>query len=214
MTMRILIADDHRIMREGLRVLLEAQRGITVVAEAENGRSAIRLAQELQPDVVVMDISMEDLNGIEATRRIVAAVPNVRILALSIHADRRFVLEMFRAGAAGYLLKDCAFDELIRAIRAVRQGHAYLTPKIAGIVVGEFVRDLVTEPPQAAELTAREREVLQLMAEGKNTKEIADRLGISVKTVETFRRQLMIKLDLNSVAELTKYAIREGLTSL
>jgi len=214
MTMRILIADDHRIMREGLRVLLEGQRGVTVVGEAENGRDAVRLAAELQPDLVIMDVSMDDLNGIEATRRITSSVKNVRILALSIHADRRFVLEMFRAGAAGYLLKDCAFDELIRAIRAVRQGHAYLTPKIAGIVVGEFVRELVSEPPQAAELTAREREVLQLMAEGKNTKEIADRLGVSVKTVETFRRQLMSKLELNSVAELTKFAIREGLTSL
>jgi DNA-binding NarL/FixJ family response regulator len=214
MTMRILIADDHRIMREGLRVLLEGQRGVTVVGEAENGRDAARLAAELQPDLVIMDVSMDDLNGIEATRRITSSVKNVRILALSIHADRRFVLEMFRAGAAGYLLKDCAFDELIRAIRAVRQGHAYLTPKIAGIVVGEFVRELVSEPPQAAELTAREREVLQLMAEGKNTKEIADRLGVSVKTVETFRRQLMSKLELNSVAELTKFAIREGLTSL
>jgi two-component system, NarL family, response regulator NreC len=215
MPTRILLADDHRIMREGLRALLSGQPGISVVAEAENGRKAVQMARELTPDLVIMDVSMPDLNGIEATRQIAADNPDIRIIALSIHQDRRFVLQMFRAGASGYLLKDCAFEELTRAIRAVSDGQAYLSPGIAGVVVGEFLRNLVAEGAQnAPSLTAREREVLQLMAEGKTTKEIASRLSISVKTVETHRRLIMEKLHLNSVAELTKYAIREGLTTL
>jgi len=215
MSIRILLADDHRIMREGLRALLEGQPGLSVLAEAENGRRAVQLARELRPDVIIMDVSMPDLNGIEATRQICESVPDSRVVALSIHSDRRFVLQMFKAGANGYLLKDCAFEELTRAIRSVSDGQAYLSPGIAGVVVGEFLRGLVNgEPSGAPEITAREREVLQLMAEGKTTKEIAAQLQVSVKTVETHRRQLMEKLQLGSVAELTKYAIREGITTL
>jgi two-component system, NarL family, response regulator NreC len=215
MTTRIILADDHRIMRQGLRVLLDGQPGFTVVAEAENGRRAVELAAELRPEVVIMDVTMPELNGVEATRRIITQRPETRIIALSIHSDRRFVLQMFKAGAAGYLLKDCAFEELTRAIRSVLDGQAYLSPGIAGLVVGEFLRNLTGEgAPSFPSLTAREREVLQLMAEGKSTKEIAGRLKVSVKTVETHRRQVMEKLQLGSVAELTKYAIREGLTSL
>lgn len=213
--MRILLVDDHRIMREGLRVLLEAQPGMVVVAEAENGRRAVQLASEVHPDIVIMDVTMPDLNGIEATRQVLALEPRTKVIALSIHSDRRFVLQMFKAGATGYLLKDCALEELARAIRAVADGQAYLSPGIAGVVVGEFVRGLTTEgSPGSPSLTPRERELLQLMAEGQSTKDVARVLRISVKTVETHRRQIMEKLQLNSVAELTKYAIREGLTSI
>jgi len=215
MSTRILLVDDHRIMREGLRALLAGIPGMTVVAEAENGRCAVRLARELTPDVIVMDVTMPDLNGIEATRQILASRPEVRVIALSIHSDRRFVLQMFRAGAVGYLLKDCAFEELAHAIQVVLDGQSYLSPGIAGVVVGEFVRTIVADDsPAGPMLTAREREVLQLTAEGKSTKEVASLLKVSVKTVETHRRQLMEKLQINSVAELTKFAVREGLTSL
>jgi DNA-binding NarL/FixJ family response regulator len=215
MSTRILIADDHQIMRQGLRALLEGQPGITVVGEAENGRKAVHLAAETRPDVVIMDISMPDLNGIEATRQIKAHDPVVRIVALSIHSDRRFVLQIFRAGAAGYLLKDCAFEELTRAIHTVVDGQAYLSPSIAGLVVGEYIRTLTTGTPHGIpNLSPREREVLQLIAEGRSTKEIASALEVSIKTIETHRRQIMTKLGINSVAELTKHAIREGLTTL
>lgn len=215
MTTRILISDDHSIMREGLRALVEGRPGMTVVGEAENGRRAVELAAELRPDVVIMDVTMPELGGVEATRRITGVRPETRVIALSVHSDRRFVLQMFRAGAAGYLLKDCAFEELIRAIRAVVEGQAYLSPNIAGVVVGEFLRNLTAEEaPAFGNLTGREREVLQLMAEGKTTKEIAGLLRVSVKTVESHRRQVMEKLQIGSIAELTKYAIREGLTSL
>ena len=215
MTTRILVVDDHRIMREGLRALLAGIPGMAVVAEANNGRCAVQLAQEQKPDVIIMDVSMPDLNGIEATRQILAAHPEIRVIALSIHSDRRFVLQMFRAGAVGYLLKDCAFEELAHAIEVVLDGQAYLSPGIAGVVVGEFLRQLASdESTLIPSLTAREREVLQLTAEGKSTKEIASLLRVSVKTVETHRRQLMEKLRMNSVAELTKFAVREGLTSL
>jgi len=215
MSTRILIADDHQIMRQGLRALLEAQPGLSVVGEAENGRKAVQLVREARPDVVIMDVMMPDMNGMEATRRIKSMHPEVQIVALSIHSDRRFVLQMFKAGATGYLLKDCAFEELTRAIRTVTDGQAYLSPAIAGVVVGEFLRNLTTDAQGGLpSLSPREREVLQMMAEGKTTKEIASALAVSVKTVETHRRQIMGKLGINSIAELTKYAIREGLTSL
>ncbi len=214
MTTAILLADDHCIMREGLRSMLEAQPGFQVVAEADNGRMAVQLASERRPDVVIMDISMPDLNGIEATRQILAATPLVHVIALSIHSDRRFVLQMFKAGAAGYLLKNCAFEELTRAIRIVIEGQTYVSPAIAGIMVTEANRGSAPEVPSVRALSRREREVLQLMAEGRTTKEVAARLRVSAKTVESHRKHLMEKLNLNSVAELTKYAIREGLTSL
>jgi DNA-binding NarL/FixJ family response regulator len=211
---RIILADDHRIVREGLRALLSGEPDMTVIAEADNGRKAVSLAQELRPDLVIMDVSMPDLNGIEATHQILARDPLIRVIALSIHSDRRFVLRMFEAGAAGYLLKDCAYEELTRAIRVVAEGDPYLSQGIAGLVLGELLGRLLAGDPQGPELTGREREVLQLITEGHTTKQIASKLKVSVKTVETHRRQIMDKVKLNSVAELTKYAIREGLTSL
>jgi DNA-binding NarL/FixJ family response regulator len=215
MSIRILLADDHKITREGLRSLLEKQQDMDVVAEAENGRTAVRLAHELLPDVVIMDVTMPDLNGVEAARQIVGRVPDAKIIALSMHSDSLFVTEMLRSGASGYLLKDCAFDELALAIRAVASGKTYLSPSISGVVVEDYLHRLTKTNFASSEvLTDREREVLQLMAEGKSTKQIALKLNISVKTVETHRRQIMNKLDIHTVAELTKYAIRKGLTSL
>ncbi len=215
MDIRILLADDHKLLREGLRALIEEQENMTVVAEAEDGRSAVQLAAKLSPDIVVMDISMPGLNGIDATRRITAESPGIKVIALSMHAERDFVVEMFKAGAAGYLLKDCAFEELILAIRAVSSKKAYLSSKLSDTMIKDYVNLFPKKKLSAfSELTAREREVLQLLAEGKNTREVAAKLNVSTKTVETFRRLIMKKLDIHSVAELTKYAIRAGLTSL
>jgi DNA-binding NarL/FixJ family response regulator len=230
--MKVLLADDHRIVREGLRSLLEGQPDLEVVAEASDGRQAVEMAKQLNPDVIVMDVAMPQLNGIEATRQVVADEPGMKVIALSMHSDRRFVSESLKAGASGYVLKDSAFEELISAIRAVVADRVYLSPRVAGVVVEDYVRRLPTRGRETAHarsdaapghapapsvfdaITPREREVLQLMAEGYATKEVAHRLHVSVKTVETHRRQIMDKLDLHSVAELTKYAIREGLTAL
>lgn len=213
--MRILLADDHKIMREGLRALLEKQHDIQVIAEAENGLDAVRLTHRLKPDLVIMDIGMPGLNGVEATRQIVAEVPGVKVIALSMHSDRRFVIEMLKVGASGYLLKDSASEELTLAIRAVAANQPYLSPKITDVVIKDYLGALSkTEPTAFTVLTAREREVLQLLAEGKTTKQTASALNVSVKTIETHRQQMMEKLNIRSIAELTKYAIREGLTSL
>lgn len=216
MSIRVLIADDHKIMLAGLRSLLEKQTDLEVIAEAENGRKAVKMAQETKPDIVVMDVSMPDLNGIEATTQIIESVPDTRVIALSMHSDKRFVLGMLRAGAAGYLLKDCASQELANAIHQVAGGKKYLSPEITGVVIDDFL--LGASPGEAltvsSQLSAREREVLQLIAEGWSTKQIAAHLYVSVKTIETHRRQIMKKLDLHSIADLTKYAIREGLTSI
>ncbi|NLO75044.1 MAG: response regulator transcription factor [candidate division WS1 bacterium] len=214
MKTRIILADDHKIMREGLRSLLAREPEMEVVAEAGNGRDCVDLARKLEPDLVVMDIGMPDLNGIEATRQIRADHPEVKVLALSMHSDRRFASAMLAAGASGYLLKDSAFEELSQAIQAVLEGQTYLSPAIAGLVVEDYVQRLGEEPSPFSVLRPREREVLQAMAEGKSTREIAEALHISVKTVETHRQNIMNALGLRSVAELTKYAIREGLTSL
>jgi len=215
MSIRILLADDHKITRQGLRSLLEKQSDMEVVAEAEEGRTTVRLVRELLPDVVIMDVTMPDLNGMEAARQITREFGNVRIVALSMHSDSLFVTEMLKSGASGYLLKDCAFEELARAIRAVVAGKTYLSPSISGVVVDDYLHRLSKADFSGLDvLTSREREVLQLLAEGKSTKQIALKLHISVKTVETHRRQIMNKLDIHTVAELTKYAIRKGLTSL
>jgi len=211
----IVLADDHRIVRDGLCALLEQEPDFSVVAQTDDGRTAVCKVAELCPDVAILDIGMPDLNGIEAARRIKAANPQTKIIGLSMHADRRFIAEMLRAGASGYLLKDCAFEELSRAIRAVIAGDAYLSPKIAGTVIEDYLSELATGTPMPAGiLSAREREVLQLIAEGKSTKRIAFELEVSVKTIETHRQNIMKKLDVHSVAELTKYAVREGLTDL
>lgn len=214
MGIRILIADDHTLFRAGLRTLLERDRGVEVLGEAEDGRSAVARGRELAPDVVIMDVAMPGLNGVEATRQLRALERPPRVLALSMHTDRRFVTHMLKAGAAGYLLKDAAFEELAEAIRTVDRGSIYVSRALAGPLMKDYVRKLVSEGAATVELTPREREVLQLVSEGRSTRGIAEALGVSVKTIETHRKQIMTKLDLHSVAELTKYAVREGLTAL
>jgi DNA-binding NarL/FixJ family response regulator len=215
MAIKVLIADDHQIVRQGLRTLLEREPDLEVVAEADNGRSTVRLARESHPEVIIMDVAMPDLNGIEATRQIISEMPKVKVIALSMYADRRFVANMLKAGASGYLLKDCASEELVRAIRVVMAHKTFLSPGVADIVVKDYVQaPLGSEVSAFSVLSNREREVLQLMAEGRSTNQIAECLHVSVKTVETHRQQMMQKLKMHSVAELTKYAIREGLTTL
>lgn len=212
---RVLLADDHKILRSGLRILLEKNARLDVIAEAETGRLAVKMCRELAPDVVIMDISMPELNGMEATRQILNNSPQTKIVILSVHSGQRFVKEVFKAGAVGYLLKDCAINEVVSAIDAVLANGIYLCPQIATIVRDDYLRHVLeAEKSESSTLTPREREVLQLTAEGKSTKEIAFELKLSVKTVETHRQRIMDKLDIRTVAGLTKYAIREGLTSL
>jgi DNA-binding NarL/FixJ family response regulator len=215
MSIKVLLADDHEIFREGIHSLLDKEPDIEVVGGAKNGKESVRLAQELKPDVVVMDITMPDLNGIEATHQIKKKVPSARVLCLSMHSDRKFVLEMFRAGASAYLLKNCAFKELTRAIHAVVANQFYVSPEITHIIIDESLANqaAVTSSIRSI-LTAKELQVLQLIAEGHNIKEIALFLNKSAKTIETHRRRIMKKLKIHSVAGLIKYAISEGLTSL
>ena len=213
MTIQILIADDHQIVRQGLRTLLEREPDMEVVAEAEDGRRTVLLAREFIPQVIVMDVEMPDLNGIEATMQILTEFPQIKVIALSMYSDRRFVTNMLKAGASGYLLKDCAFEELSQAIRLAMANRIYLSPGVADVVVKDYVSPAPSQSVFSL-LTTREREVLQLLSEGKRTSQIAELLHISIKTVETHRQQIMHKLGMRSVAELTKYAIREGLTSV
>lgn len=212
---RILLADDHRLFRFGMRQLLDQRQGITVVGEAGDGFSAVEMAATLKPDVIFMDISMPQLNGLEAMRRILEQNPAARIVILSMHSDRRYVTEALRSGARGYLLKDSAPDELLKSINRVIAGQYFLSSGVNQQVIGDFINrpDGEAETP-FNQLSSREREVLQLLAEGFSTKQIADRLNLSGKTVESHRLHLMEKLDIHSVAELTKYAIREGLVEL
>ncbi len=212
---RILLADDHQILRHGLRVLLEKESGIEVVGEAEDGRRAVDLARTLKPDIVIMDLQMPVLNGIEATRQILAKNPNCRVIFLSMSSDPIVVRQAIQAGARAFVLKDCAYDQLIKAIGAVKKGEQYLSPKIVGVVLTDYMKQLDGGEGMAPSiLTSRETEVLQLLAEGRTSKEIGGILGVSVKTVDTHRQNLMAKLDLHSIAELTKFAIKEGITSL
>jgi DNA-binding NarL/FixJ family response regulator len=210
---RVLLTDDHKILRQGLRTLLEREKDIQIVGEADNGRSSVKLTGELAPDVVIMDVAMPDLNGIDATRRITQADPRTRVLALSMHSDGRYVRGMLQAGARGYILKDCAAEELTHAIRTVMAGQVYVSPGVMDTIVNAYVRQL-TAAGAPTTLTRREREVLQLLAEGGSTANIAAGLHLSVKTIETHRKRIMDKLDLRSIAELTKYAIREGITTV
>jgi DNA-binding NarL/FixJ family response regulator len=210
--MRVFITDDHNMMRDGLRAVLE-NAGITVCGEAGDGFEAIELAQTVQPQIVLMDITMPGLNGIDATRLLLSKCPEARVIGLSMSSDRRCVSAMFKAGAVGYLLKDSASAELLQAIRAVADGLTYVSPAIAATVVVDWMAPNTTGVAEKP-LSTREREVLQLLAEGNTSKDIAKRLGIAVPTIETHRRQIMGKLKLHSIAELTKFAIREGLTSL
>jgi DNA-binding NarL/FixJ family response regulator len=210
--MRVVLADDHAMMRDGLRAVLE-KAGVEVVGEASNGREAVAVATRLRPDVVVLDIAMPELNGVDATRRLTAELPGIKILALSMNSDRRYVVAMLEAGASGYLLKNAASSELLDALNAVSRGQTYLSPAIAGSVVDLAIHKGPARTAAGRPLSTREREVLQLLAEGNSSKEIAAALTIAVPTVETHRRQIMEKLGLRTVAELTKYAIREGLTT-
>ena len=205
---RILLADDHTVVRRGFGLILSTQPDLEVVAEARNGREALERAIETEPDVILMDVSMPELNGIDGTRRIVEAVPRARVLALSMHRDAVYVREMLRAGAKGYLVKDADDDALIDAVRAVARGEAYLSPSVADAVLADYRRH-VTNPLDL--LTPREREVLQLVAEGRTNKEIAQLLALSVYTVDSHRSRLMEKLNLNSTGDLVRFAIRNGL---
>jgi two-component system response regulator NreC len=214
MAAQVLITDDHKLLREGLRSLLQ-NRGFEVAAEAEDGRCAVRLAKQLKPDAVIIDISMPGLNGIEATRQIHLDSSEVKIIVLSMRADSRSVLAALAAGASAYLLKEAAFEEVVTALRAVLKGQTYLSPAIAHVVVQNSVQHWTANPGCVRHgISGREREILQLVAEGRSSKEMAASLFVSVKTIETHRKQIMDKLNLHSVAELTKYAIREGVTSL
>jgi len=212
--MRILIADDHGVVREGMKVLIDNQPDMEVVGEAEDGLMVTQLAKELSPDIVLMDISMPNLNGVEATRLILTENPDIRVIALSVHLDKHFVTQMLKAGASGYVLKYCLFDEVLRALRTVNRNEHYLSPKITDVVLDDYKHYMATYNKSADDhLTTRERQIVQMLAEGQSTQLIASHLHISPKTADANRRQIMNKLGISSLAELTKYAIRKGLTS-
>jgi len=212
---RIILVDDHGIIRQGLRSLLERQPDIEVVGEADDGRSAIELVRELQPDIVITDVTMPNLNGADTTRQITRLFPQVKVIGLSGHSNNSFIIEMLKAGASAYVLKQCLFDELLEAIQVVHQGGRYLGPEVTGAVVSNYIQ-LLSESNDSplGTLSEREREVLQLIAEGKSTKQIAIDLHVSTKAIESNRRKIMEKLNSHSIAELVKYAIAGGLTSL
>jgi len=208
---RVLLADDHALVRAGIRTLLQNLAGIEVVAEASDGREALNLVKAHRPDVVLMDITMPELNGLEATARIVKDYPSVRVIVLSMHASEEYVWQALRAGAAGYLLKDADTAELELAVKAVARGESYLSPAVSKHVIGDYIRRTGGETSSLELLTPRQREILQLIAEGHTTKDIARILEISVKTVETHRMQLMERLDIHDIAGLVRYALRVGL---
>lgn len=215
MTVRILIADDHQVVRDGLSALLDDPPRYSVIGTACNGREAAVLARKLNPDVVIIDIAMPELNGVDATKRMLAEMPDLRIIALSMHSDKRYISGMLQAGALAYVRKESAFEEITAAVDAVSQGNVYLGEGVAGVVVNDYRQMMAKRSPEDNDpLSAREREVLQLLAEGRKTADIAARLHVSSKTVETHRRQIMLKLELDSVAALTKYAIRHGFIAL
>lgn len=210
---RVLLADDHTLVRAGLIKLLESIPDITVVGEAGDGLALLKLAEQLQPQLVLMDIAMPGLNGIEATARLARACPNIRVLILSMHQNEEYVRQALRHGASAYLLKDAAPMELEQAIAAVLRGEIYLSPAVSSGVVSDYVQRLRSDEQPEGPLTPRQREVLQLIAEGQSTKEIARRLDLSVKTVDTHRSQLMKQLDIHEVTGLVRYAMRAGLVS-
>ena len=212
-TLRVVLADDHALVRAGIRVLLEKLPGVEVVGEAGNGREALEMVKTVKPNLVLLDISMAELGGLEALPRILRDFPTVKVLILSGHANEEYVLRALRCGAAGYMLKDAAAEELGLAIKAVAQGQTYLSPSVSRTVVESYLQRAAGEKGPIDQLTARQREVLQLIGEGKNTKEIAYLLGISIKTAEAHRLQLMDRLNIHDVAGLVRYAIRTGLIS-
>ena len=215
MAVRILLADDHKMFRQGLYSMLKEEPDMLVVGEADDGATAIRLVRELKPDFIIMDVDMPEVNGIDATRRILQELPNIKILALSTYLKKSFIAEMLKAGASGYILKEQAFDELVEAVRTVNAGDTYFSTKAASILVDDYIHLQNGEQrPSQKTLTARERQILKLLAEGKASKEIAVLLDISVQAVDASRRRIMQKLEMKSLAELVKYAIREGLTSV
>ncbi|MFH1035697.1 MAG: response regulator transcription factor [Pseudomonadota bacterium] len=216
MAIRLLLVDDHVLMCRGLKSMLSDQADVQVVGEAHQGRQAVLLARQLLPDLVLMDVTMPDLNGMEATRQIKVEAPGVKVMALSMHREDRFVLGMLRAGATGYMIKDCDFSDLMGAIRTVAGGRTYLSPEVSDLVVKGFLSALDHLPPAnpSDSLSPREREVVQMLAEGASAKLVAERLHLSIKTVEAHRRNAMEKLNLSSLAELIKFALREGITSL
>jgi DNA-binding NarL/FixJ family response regulator len=205
---KILLADDHTIVRQGLKLILAAHSDLEVVGEAANGREAVELAASLKPDIVLMDVAMPELNGIEATRRIVQAAPRLRVLVLSMHKEAVYVREILKAGARGYILKDAIDTELVNAVRSVARGDGYISPAVSGALLNDY-RQNVTDPLDL--LSSREREVLQLIAEGKTNKEIAVRLNLSVYTVDSHRSKLMEKLNLHNTGELVRFAVKSGL---
>ena len=213
-TLKVIIADDHMIVRDGLRSLLERQPDMEVVAEAENGRIALKLVKELSPDVVIMDIGMRELNGIDATRQIVKMSPGIKVLALSMYSDKRFIKGMLKAGASGYMLKDSAFKELIDAIRVIVENKIYISPSVANIITEDYLKQSPeSDGSTRSLLSSRELEVLQLLVEGMSPKQIAPSLCLSIKTIESHRSRIMKKTDINNIADLTRYAIREGIIS-
>ncbi len=215
MTIKIILADDHKVLREGLKSLLNQEKDIQVIGEADDGQAVVRLTRKLEPDIVVLDIGMPNMNGIQATQHIVAEVPDTKVLALSMHSDHQFVVKMLQAGASGYMLKDCAFEELVSAVRDIAAGKFYLSKDITGVVISDYINRMqANDAVGEAILTSRERETLQLIAEGNSTADTANLLNVSTKTVETHRKHIMDKLNIHSIAELTKYAVRVGLTSL
>ena len=217
MSLNVLIADDHTLVRSGIRALLESSADLSVVGEASNGRQAVEMARALSPALVLMDVGMAELNGIDAARQIHAAAPAARILMLSMHEDRQYVFEALKAGAAGYVLKGAAFQELLSAITTVMDGRNYISVALAGTVMEDYIsraqggHDARTD---LGRLSCREREVLQLIAEGKSSAEVAEQLRISVRTIDTHRHNIMVKLEIHSIAGLTKFAIRNGLCGL
>jgi DNA-binding NarL/FixJ family response regulator len=216
MSIQILLVDDHQMFREGLHAILERDGKLTVMGETSDGRQAIEMAAgPPSPDIVIMDIGMQGLNGVDATRQILSKKTRVKVIALSTHTDRRFVTAMLEAGASGYVLKEAAAEEILRAVHVVHRGGKYLSPEIAGTVIDDYLHHKAAANGSQAcpPLAAREREIVQLLAEGKTSKELATLLHISIKTVETHRRNIMSKLKVRSIASLTKFAIREGLTS-
>lgn len=213
MKIRVFLADDHRILRDGLRLLLETQGDFVVAGEAENGRLAAQQIVELRPDLALMDISMPELNGIEATRLVKEKLPDMRIIVLSVHSDSEHIFRAFHAGASGYMLKESAGSELIEAIQTVLAGGRYISPKIAHVVLEDYIRHRETHSP-LEQLTQREREVLQLTVEGNPSVEIASRLGLSPKTVETYRSRIMEKLDVRDITELVRFAVKHGMISV